>query len=851
MLKNLKNNVHNEVLFASVNCRKITDIADLFKLTTWSLLISYEEKHRIRGIAKKFTNKCHSFREVVIFICLGFIRLHMSQQKIDTITRKMITASNHFQKNNYKKALKVLEEAEVAAKEENLPDLVSRTLILKGNVLEADFSINEALNTYDEAFKISSRLFLEKPDNYDRQMILEGSITGIRDTLHSTDDIEEAVRICEKHEAVLLRVCDVLMEHDLGSEEDIDYHLNYVEALNNILICFGMAQIPIIKATYVLKVMEKYSQISSMDPDHSDFEMLVPRMATMYGDFFISNEAFDAAKQVYDKYFELADKRYRDDPNDMNNFIPWISSQTLIGDYYSITGQTDDAYSCFSEIREQLASHCENEPDSSDLTICNIMLAKTYEKTALLFEEEGDLEQAASYFERSLLVFEQMHNLPSEFLSMQADDISSLDHIAKFFENVEDLDKAERVYLFEIGIYESLLKAGIDETDNKLCIAETFDQLAALFDENARSDKAEDYFQKEIDIYRDLREEDPDKTDYDEFLAGTLRELGRLYFEIDFEKSLGFYEDALEIFEDLVELDESFVIGFANTLKKMAVLYAAYGQFDVSLEHLSESSDVLHSLSDEDGSTDYAVTRELADIYFAMSGIYKELDDPESEQEYFLSAVDRYAGILQDADIDTENKMIATMGMMLKEHYYMELEKYDKAKNLVELYHEFYEDMFENDTQDDPELLLSLVASNEDLGRIHYHSGAFDRSIEYYLRSISLLEEVMESHPDDIRYLEMMAVINTRLGIVSKASGEPDLAKQCFERSLEIQARMVEIEPSVNIFDIKWEITCLEGYADVLEELGMRDESNDYRTLAEEKRRILELGSNGDLIGPE
>jgi tetratricopeptide (TPR) repeat protein len=159
--------------------------------------------------------------------------------------------------------------------------------------------------------------------------------------------------------------------------------------------------------------------------------------------------------------------------------------------------------------------------------------------------------------------------------------------------------------------------------------------------------------------------------------------------------------------------------------------------------------------------------------------------------------------------------------------------------------------MFENDTQDDPELLLSLVASNEDLGRIHYHSGAFDRSIEYYLRSISLLEEVMESHPDDIRYLEMMAVINTRLGIVSKASGEPDLAKQCFERSLEIQARMVEIEPSVNIFDIKWEITCLEGYADVLEELGMRDESNDYRTLAEEKRRILELGSNGDLIGPE
>ncbi len=54
LLKNLKNSVQNEVLFASVNCRKITDIADLFKITTWSLIMSYEEKHRIRGIAKKF-----------------------------------------------------------------------------------------------------------------------------------------------------------------------------------------------------------------------------------------------------------------------------------------------------------------------------------------------------------------------------------------------------------------------------------------------------------------------------------------------------------------------------------------------------------------------------------------------------------------------------------------------------------------------------------------------------------------------------------------------------------------------------------------------------------------------------
>ncbi|MDG6244338.1 MAG: tetratricopeptide repeat protein [Methanolobus sp.] len=799
----------------------------------------------------------------------------MSQQKIDTINRKMITASNHFQKSNYKKALKVLEEAEIAAKGEKAPDLLAKILILKGNVLETDLSVNAALTNYDEAFTISSRLFLEEPDNPDLLMILEGSITGIKDALNSAGDIEDAVSmgpvsICEKHGDVFIGVCDVLMEHDIDNEEDIGYHLNYVEALNNILICFAMAQIPKIKVSYVLKVMEKYSQISAMDPDYSDLEIFVQRMAKLYGDFFISSEAFDAAKQVYDKYFELTDRKYKDNPDDMSNFIAWINSKTLIGDHYSITGQIDDAYACFSDILEHVTPRCENGHDSSEndscetcgfgtdslehysskRIFCDILAARTYQKIALIFEKEGDIEQAASYFERSLLVFEQMQFLPPEFLSMQADEISSLEHMAEFFENINDLDKAERIYLFEIDVYGGLVKEGMDETDNKLCIAQTFDQLAVLFGENAHLEKADHYFQKEIAIYRDLREEDPDVTDYDEFLAETLRDLGGLYFDSDFEKSLRSYEDALGIFEELVELDESSVMGFANTLKKMAVLYAAYGQFDMSLKHCNKASDILHRLPVEGVSAKGDVSRELADIYFAISNVYEELGDPENEQEYFFRGVDMYAGILHDADLDTENKMIVTMEMMLKEHYYMEVEKYDKAKNLVELYNAFYEDIFANNVLD-PELLLSLVVSNDDLGKIHYNLGAFDRSVEYYLRSISLLEDIMDSHPDDIRYLEVMAIVSIRLGMVYKAIDKPDLAKQSFESSLETQARMVEIEPSVNVFNIEWGITCLEEYADVLDRLGMGDEATGYRAQAEELRRRSQCGSDDDPIAFE
>ncbi|WP_407356597.1 AAA family ATPase [Methanolobus sp. WCC5] len=55
LLKNLKNSVRSDVLFVPVNCRKITEPADLFRQTAHALVLAYEEKHKIKGLAKKFS----------------------------------------------------------------------------------------------------------------------------------------------------------------------------------------------------------------------------------------------------------------------------------------------------------------------------------------------------------------------------------------------------------------------------------------------------------------------------------------------------------------------------------------------------------------------------------------------------------------------------------------------------------------------------------------------------------------------------------------------------------------------------------------------------------------------------
>jgi AAA+ ATPase superfamily predicted ATPase len=55
LLKNLKKSVEDSTLFVYVNCRKITSLADLFRITTRSLVLAYEEKHRIKGLTIKFS----------------------------------------------------------------------------------------------------------------------------------------------------------------------------------------------------------------------------------------------------------------------------------------------------------------------------------------------------------------------------------------------------------------------------------------------------------------------------------------------------------------------------------------------------------------------------------------------------------------------------------------------------------------------------------------------------------------------------------------------------------------------------------------------------------------------------
>ena len=62
LLGNLKSSLDDRVLFVLINCREMMEPVDFFRITTKSLVETYGEKHRIKGLARKFSG---IFREKI------------------------------------------------------------------------------------------------------------------------------------------------------------------------------------------------------------------------------------------------------------------------------------------------------------------------------------------------------------------------------------------------------------------------------------------------------------------------------------------------------------------------------------------------------------------------------------------------------------------------------------------------------------------------------------------------------------------------------------------------------------------------------------------------------------------
>ncbi|WP_048065299.1 tetratricopeptide repeat protein [Methanosarcina acetivorans] len=109
-----------------------------------------------------------------------------------------MNASTLFEKGKYEKALEKLNKAEKLAEEAKSSDLLCRTLLHKGEVMDAMDKPGEALMLYEKALGISSNLFLNEPQDSSYQIYLYNSIGLIGKNLEDRDSFSAAEKSYER-----------------------------------------------------------------------------------------------------------------------------------------------------------------------------------------------------------------------------------------------------------------------------------------------------------------------------------------------------------------------------------------------------------------------------------------------------------------------------------------------------------------------------------------------------------------------------------------------------------------------------------------------------------------------------
>ena len=762
----------------------------------------------------------------------------MSKQIIDSIYRLLRSASLSLEKQKYDKVLEILEKAEKQLKGKDEPQLVHMTLLLKGRVYEDTEKLNEALDIYKNAFELSSELFFKDRADHTSQEALADSILSVARILGKIDDNAVAEGILENENAIFGKICEEYAGLFSYKPDDIEYLANYLRIGSGIVFCYMVALRAESQLPLVLDIMDTYGKIIELDPDDPDISDGLHALAEQFADYCMDHGHTEEAKQVYGKLQDISENVLNSRPDDDVLVGLMVNTYNLMASFYAKISETEQACQYYMKSLSMLDSRLSGEDDNHFYLLSR---SRMFVKMGLLFSGSEDYDKARLYYGEALEVFEDLFELPQNYGFLFDDYIELLEDIAVFFEENGPFNEALRCYLNEVRVFNSMIEADIDVTDNKLYIADTYDQIAKLYGFEEDTEKAKEYFEKELAVYEELHLEDPEEADYDIDIAGTFDSMGLLYSDSDEELAGEYYQKALDIFKRVgAEAPEhvGMLLGSVRTLKNLGKFYNDREQYDAAISFLRQAIDILEEMVK--GSLDKGVLfTELGNLYTALAGIYDVTGAAAMSGEFHAKAIDTYSYLLFDENCTLYTRDRLAGEILLTGSVYMHAEKYDVSMSYLELCNRYYENICKRDMSN-IEIVECLARTLRQIGFIKFSTGLPEEAISKYESSLVLLEVAARDNADDLVILSNTATAYVWLAEAYCAVDKLELSKQAFEKSIDTLEDILAKYPEQHYLFLDLQIKAFSGYADVLSKAGKTEEAIVYDTKAKELRSDFE-----------
>ena len=214
--------------------------------------------------------------------------------------------------------------------------------------------------------------------------------------------------------------------------------------------------------------------------------------------------------------------------------------------------------------------------------------------------------------------------------------LRSLNHcynyLGTIYSDFQNYKKAEEYFLKSYVITKELVKKG-DLDLSALCAA--YNNIAICKMSRKDYNGAEEYLLKGLELSKKYNELYKSNNSL-QSLAHVNTSLGSLYqFLRDFDKSIKYYGDAVDIYKELVKTREYFLSEFANSMQKLAIVYGVTKNFKEAEKLNKQCFEITKLLAKR---CPKAFASKHADSYLALGTLYMGQDDNQKAIEMTESA---------------------------------------------------------------------------------------------------------------------------------------------------------------------------------------------------------------------
>lgn len=802
----------------------------------------------------------------------------MSRMLRDSAYRLIGKASEDIEKERYKKALEKLDKAERIAEKIRDREITYHSLLMRGFVKYRSEETGEALAYFRKGLDIAVDLFSLEPEKEEYQEIIGNMIGMIAEGLSDMEDFDEVkdyvYPIKETFEKAVL-VFEKLLESDPKNPE---YLGSFLETIENIERCFIVGEfvdesIPIFDKNF--DVIEKLLKIefenmpeigreigagikavigdgleigagledeTEIEDENEPFELLsrLDNSLMDIGQDCVDVGYFEEARRFYNRAIEFYGKILEEYPKNFEALYFLSYAWNYTGSLYVALKDQEKAKECYEETADLLENRLKDEPENIPFVL---LLASTQRILGKMLadnaETEEDEDEARAYYTRAREAFRKVLDNSSELFGLDESFASFFDELADEFIELEDPVNAEACYKDELQVYLNRYEDEPDNPEHIHDISDVFQSLGDLFADEFETEKAKAYYEKAQEIYDKLNPVDFNKTAQEAYKAEVWNQIGDLYVGYEPETALQCHEKALQAFEKAFGEDaenEYYSHGLLETLSDLAGAYRAQKEYEKAVMQYEKALKIKNQLL-ESGPQEREWDLEIEDTYYELASVYFELEDEEKSREYHRLALERFEQIISEYSEAEEIIVLAARKAYLYGiNLLMQLEFEEKDSGIARGYYEFALRTLErlyNTFPMNSSILEMLVSFAEQVGQIYREADKPEETILEYEYAREKLESLYELSPGNPERDRLYFGILNNLGLSYSIKGDLEKGKECFEKALAINERLLKSVPE-DLDILKRKLVFFNNYANLLKDTGEFESAEEYRKKTKE-----------------